>query len=75
MLSIGTGHSVNLYRQSHRWGLLTGWGREKLVGYVMSLQSQSSRNIAELLLGDRYLEAGPGDRKTGAWTIQITSTI
>ena len=59
VLSIGTGHSVNLYRQSRRWGLLTGWGREKLVGYVMSLQSQSSKNIAELLLEDRYLRLDP----------------
>ena len=59
VLSIGTGHSVNLYRQSRRWGLLTGWGREKLVGYVMSLQSQSSKNIAELLLEDRYVRLDP----------------
>ena len=59
VLSIGTGHSVSLYRQSGRWGLLTGWGREKLVGYVMSLQSQASKNIAELLLEERYVRLDP----------------
>ena len=59
VLSIGTGHSVNLYRQCRRWGLLTGWGREKLVAYVMSLQSQSSKNIAELLLEERYVRLDP----------------
>ena len=59
VLSIGTGHSLSLYRQSGRWGLLTGWGREKLVGYVMSLQSQASANIAGLLLEDRYVRLDP----------------
>ena len=59
VLSIGTGHSVSLYRQSSRWGLLTGWGREKLVGYVMSLQSQASANIVGLLLEDRYVRLDP----------------
>ena len=34
ILSIGTGHSVNLYSQNRLWGLMTGWGREKLVSYV-----------------------------------------
>ena len=59
VLSLGTGHSVNLYRQSSPWGLLTGWGREKLVSYVMGLQSQASTSIAELLLGDRYVRLDP----------------
>ena len=26
MLSIGTGHSINMYRQRRGWGFITGWG-------------------------------------------------
>lgn len=59
ILSIGTGHSVNLYRKSRRWGLITGWGHRKLVGYVFGLQSQASANMAKLLLADRYLRLDP----------------
>ena len=72
VLSIGTGHSVNLYRQSRRWGLLTGWGREKLVGYVMSLQSQASKNIAELLLEDRYVRLDP---EIENWDLDDTESL
>ncbi len=59
ILSIGTGHSVNLYSQNRLWGLITGWGREKLVSYVMRLQSDASANMAKLLLADRYLRIDP----------------
>ena len=59
ILSIGTGHSVNLYGKSRRWGLITGWGRHKLVAYVLGLQSQASANMARLLLADRYLRLDP----------------
>lgn len=59
ILSIGTGHSVNLYTHNRFWGLITGWGRRKLVAYVLRLQSEASANMAKLLLGDRYLRLDP----------------
>ena len=59
VLSVGTRHSANFYSQSRAWGLLTGWGRQKLVSYVLGLQSQSSTNMAKLLLGDRHLRLDP----------------
>ena len=59
ILSIGTGHSVNLYSKKRLWGLITGWGRQKLVSYVLSLQSDASANMAKLLLEERYLRLDP----------------
>ena len=59
ILSIGTGHSVNVYADNRLWGLFTGWGREKLVSYVLRLQSDASANMAKLLLTDRYLRMDP----------------
>ena len=55
MLSIGTGHSVNMYRNRRGWGFLTGWGGAKLTSYVMTLQSQASADIVQLLLRQNYL--------------------
>ena len=54
-----TGHSVNLYTHNRFWGLITGWGRRKLVAYVLRLQSEASANMAKLLLGDKYLRLDP----------------
>ena len=59
ILSIGTGHSVNVYGENRLWGLFTGWGKEKLVSYVLRLQSDASANMAKLLLTDRYLRMDP----------------
>ena len=59
ILSIGTGRSTNFYSQNKFWGLLTGWGRQKLVSYVLSLQSQASTNMSKLILGDRHLRLDP----------------
>ena len=59
VLSLGTGHSVNLYSKKRLWGLITGWGRQKLVSYVLRLQSNASANMAKLLLEDRYLRLDP----------------
>ena len=59
ILSIGTGQAPNMYRRRRCWGLLTGWGREKLVSYTLSLQSQASTNMAKLMLGPRYLRLDP----------------
>ena len=59
VLSVGTGHSANFYTQSRAWGLMTGWGGQKLVPYVLGLQSQASTNMAKLLLGDRHFRLDP----------------
>ena len=72
ILSIGTGHSVNLYRKRKRWGLMTGWGHRKLVAYVLGLQSQASANMAQLLLADRYLRLDP---EIEAWDLDDTEHL
>ena len=59
MLSLGTGHSVNMYRNRRGWGFITGWGGAKLTSYVMSLQSQASANMTKLLLKENYLRINP----------------
>lgn len=59
VLSVGTGRTASYFTQSKSWGLLTGWGREKLVSYVLGLQSQASTNMARLLLGDRHVRLDP----------------
>ena len=59
VLSIGTGHSTEFYARKRRWGLLTGWGRQKLVSYVFGLQSQASANMSKLLLGHRHFRLDP----------------
>ena len=59
MLSIGTGHSVNMYRNGRGWGFITGWGGAKLTSYVMTLQSQASANMAKLILKQNYLRINP----------------
>ncbi|MDE2686444.1 MAG: CBASS cGAMP-activated phospholipase [Chloroflexota bacterium] len=59
ILSLGTGHAPNMYRRQRHWGLLTGWGREKLVSYTLNLQSQASTNMAKMMLGPRYLRLDP----------------
>ena len=59
MLSIGTGHSINMYRQGRGWGFITGWGGAKLTSYVMTLQAQASAHTAKLLLRGNYLRINP----------------
>ena len=59
MLSIGTGHSTNMYRQRRGWGFITGWGGVKLTSYVMTLQAQASAHTANLLLQGNYLRINP----------------
>ena len=59
MLSVGTGHSVNMYRNRRGWGFITGWGGAKLTSYMMSLQSQASANMAKRLLRENYLRINP----------------
>ncbi len=59
MLSIGTGHSVNMYQQRRGWGFFTGWGGAKLTSYVMTLQAQASAHATKLLLKSNYLRVNP----------------
>ena len=72
ILSVGTGHSANIYSRCRLWGLITGWGREKLVSYVLRLQSEASANMAKLLLGDRYLRLDP---EIEAWDLDDTEHL
>ncbi len=66
MLSIGTGHSTNMYQQRRGWGFITGWGGVKLTSYVMTLQAQASAHTAKLLLRGNYLRVSP---EIGRWEI------
>lgn len=59
ILSIGTGHPPRMYSRKRQWGLATGWGHKKLVSYFLNLQSQSSTNMAGLILGERYVRLDP----------------
>ena len=59
VLSIGTGHTKKMYTKRRHWGLLTGWGRDKLISYTLGIQAQASRNIAKLILKDGYLRLDP----------------
>ena len=59
LLSIGTGHSVSMYKEKKGWGFLSGWGGTKLISYVMALQSQTSAFLTQQLLEDNYLRINP----------------
>ena len=59
ILSLGTGHTTTMYSHRSRWGLLTGWERDKLIAYTFGLQSQASTSMARLILEDRYLRLDP----------------
>ena len=72
ILSIGTGHVTKFYSSNKRWGLLTGWGRQKLVAYMLNLQSQASTNMARLMLEDRYLRLDP---EIGEWQLDNTGYL
>ena len=75
ILSIGTGHSVNVYAENRLWGLFTGWGREKLVSYVLRLQSDASANMAKLLLTDRFLRMDPEIKAWGLDDIEHLANL
>lgn len=66
ILSIGTGHSISMYRKKRGWGFLSGWGGIKLVSFVMTLQSQASANLINRLLKENYLRIDP---KINFWDI------
>lgn len=55
VLSIGTGIGNQYYKHKapkifYSWGLLTRWGRSKLIDAILNLQSQSIENTVNLLL-------------------------
>ena len=72
MLSIGTGHSTNMYRQRRGWGFITGWGGVKLTSYVMTLQAQASAHTAKLLLKGNYLRINP---EIDRWAIDTLTQL
>ena len=56
ILSVGTGAERFTYPRrpgltARAWGFMTGWQRGKLIELMLSLQSQTSTNMANLLLG------------------------
>ncbi|MCG9127950.1 patatin-like phospholipase family protein [Candidatus Poribacteria bacterium] len=59
ILSIGTGHSVSMYKERNGWGFISGWGGTKLISYVMALQSQTSAFLTQQLLNENYLRINP----------------
>lgn len=67
ILSIGTGTGHQFYdigNQPSSWGLMSGWGANRLVDTFLNLQSRTSSNSATLLLREKYMritfeETGP----------------
>lgn len=59
MLSIGTGHSQNMYKKCRKWGFLTGWGGQKIISYMLTVQSQTAAEMTTSLLGENYLRLNP----------------
>ena len=72
ILSVGTGHSVKMYRRKRFWGIFTGWGHKKLISYFLNLQSQSSSNITKLILEDRYVRLDP---EIEDWSLDGTARL
>ena len=65
VLSIGTApETTNMYKKKRCWGFFTGWGHEKLIRYILDLQSLASTNMARLLLGnEQYLRIQPDESR------------
>lgn len=73
IMSIGTGqNSEGMYTNKKHWGLLTGWEGVKLISYFLDLQSQASKNMAELILGNNYLRFNP---LIGNWGLDDTNYL
>ena len=72
VLSVGTGRTNSFYNSGKLWGLLTGWGGQKLVEYVLGLQSQASTNMAKLLLEDQLVRLDP---EIGSWKLDDIRTV
>lgn len=52
ILSVGTGHGKVCYgvNKGGNWGLVNGWKGKEFIGFLMSLQAQSTHNYLQLLL-------------------------
>lgn len=72
ILSIGTGHSISMYKKKRGWGFLSGWGGIKLVSFVMTLQSHASANLVSRLLKENYLRIDP---KINFWDIDTVTQL
>lgn len=59
MLSIGTGYSQNMYKKHRKWGFLTGWGGQKIISYLLTVQSQTAAEMTKSLLRENYLRLNP----------------
>ncbi len=55
ILSLGTGKAKQVYRQSKRWGFLSGWKRSKLVEFMMSCQTRFPQNVLNLIDSEKIL--------------------
>jgi len=57
ILSLGTGHSKIGYgtNPEKKWGLLNGWKGKQFIGFLLSLQAQSTNNTMKLILRDDQL--------------------
>ncbi len=57
VLSLGTGQSITAYGRQERkgWGLLTGWKNLEFIGFLLSLQAQSTQNYLQLMLKNEQL--------------------
>ena len=59
ILSIGTGNTRQFYLPSSTWGLVTGWKREKIVGFAMLSQTQYAENCLNLIIPENVLRINP----------------
>ncbi|HAB40022.1 MAG TPA: patatin [Rhodobacteraceae bacterium] len=57
VLSLGTGESITAYgtKKRKRWGLITGWKGVDFIGFLLSLQAQSTQNYLKLMLDKEQL--------------------
>ncbi len=57
ILSLGTGHSKIAYGVSNNkyWGFLTGLKHKEFIGFILSLQSQSTHNYLQLMLNKEQI--------------------
>lgn len=46
--------TIEYNNKSQNWGYLSGWGKNKLIEYILNLSSESSSNITKLILKENY---------------------
>ena len=59
ILSVGTGHNQKIYQHSKKWGLTNGWGKSKLVDFMMSCQTKFPQNVLQLIDKDSIFRINP----------------